>query len=169
MKARVTQLDTAGSKVDGLSETLKLQKGKTEKTLRELDRARERLLKSETDLKEQVLLNQSKLSENQARSNELRTTDADIAALYQDVSRATKMKDGQLKRLKVIDSEKQAIQRESETIRGQVCGHAFLAIADGSHAHPLMFGSGSPLIEKLIPKTKRLPLLLWQQWKSGRN
>lgn len=73
--------------------------------MRELDHAKTRLLKSETDLKEQLALNQTKQVENQARSSELRKTDSDIASLYQEVSRATKLKDAQLKRLKASKIE----------------------------------------------------------------
>jgi len=119
LKARAAQLEAATAKMEALGETLKVQKSKTDKTVRELDHAKTRLLKSETDLKEQLALNQTKQVENQARSSELRKTDSDIASLYQEVSRATKLKDAQLKRLKVIDSERQALKRESETIRGQ--------------------------------------------------
>jgi len=86
---------------------------------RELDLAKGRLQKSETDLDEQLALNQTKLVENQAISNELRKTGSDIATLHQEVSRATKLKDAQLKKIKVIDSERQVLKREAETIRGQ--------------------------------------------------
>ena len=72
---------------------------------RELDLAKGRLQKSETDLDEQLALNQTKLVENQAISNELRKTGSDIATLHQEVSRATKLKDAQLKKLKVIERD----------------------------------------------------------------
>lgn len=72
---------------------------------RELDLAKGRLQKSETDLDEQLALNQTKLVENQAISNELRKTGSDIATLHQEVSRATKLKDAQLKKIKVIERD----------------------------------------------------------------
>ena len=50
---------------------------------------------------------------------ELRRTDGEIAALYQETLRATKQKDQLLKRLKTVDSERTALKRESETIRSQ--------------------------------------------------
>ena len=49
---------------------------------RELDLAKGRLQKSETDLNEQLALNQTKLVENQALFNELRKTGSDIATLH---------------------------------------------------------------------------------------
>ena len=128
LKARAAQLEAAAAKVDVLGDNLKVQKTRTCRMVcvlehgtmppmehahhlawmrrcpaqtRDLDLAKERLLKSESEVKEQISLNQAKTAENQMRATELRKADADIAALYQEVSRATQLKDAQLKRLKV--------------------------------------------------------------------
>ena len=71
-------------------------------------------------MKEQLALNQSKLQDNAQLQAELRKTEGDIGQLYQETLRATKQKDGFLKRLKQLDSERTALKRESETIRSQV-------------------------------------------------
>ena len=62
---------------------------------------KERFLKAETDLKDQLALNQTKLAENQTLSLELRAADTEITGLHQEMSRVTKMKDLQSKKLKV--------------------------------------------------------------------
>ena len=119
LKARAAQLEASNAKMDGLQESLKVQKGKTDKMLRELDASKGRLQKSEAELREQANLNAAKLAENQALAAETRKMDSDIGQLRQEVTRATKLKDAMLKKLKVIDSERAAVKREGETIRGQ--------------------------------------------------
>ena len=119
LKARTQQLESANSKGAGLEEALKYQKSKTDKTVRELDSTKGRLQKAETDLKEQLALNQTKMQDNAQLQAELRKTESEISALYQETLRATTQKGGLLKRLKQIDSARTALKRESETIRSQ--------------------------------------------------
>ena len=56
---------------------------------------------------------------SERRDEALRKVDFDVAQLYQEVTRATKLKDQMLKKLKAIDQERAAVKKETETIKGQ--------------------------------------------------
>jgi len=119
LKARTGQLEVASTKGASLEDSLRQQKGKTEKAARELEGTKGKLVKAEADLKEQLVLNGARQQENATLQGELRKTDGEIATLHQETLRATKQKDALLKRLKTIDSERTALKRESDTIRSQ--------------------------------------------------
>ena len=87
--------------------------------VRELEASKSRLLKAESDLKEQLSLNASRQQENAQVVSELRRADSEIAQLNQEVLRATKAKDGLLKRLKAVEEERLSVQKEAGAIRSQ--------------------------------------------------
>ena len=122
LKARAQQLEQATTKQGALDEQLRTQKGRTDKMVRELNTSKDKLSKAENELKEQLSLNQTKVAENNQAQIELRKTDSEISQLYQEIMRATKQKDGTLKKLKTIDSEREALKRERETILSQTAG-----------------------------------------------
>jgi chromosome segregation ATPase len=122
LKARAQQLEQATTKQGALDEQLRTQKGRTDKMVRELNASKDKLSKAENELKEQLSLNQTKVAENNQAQIELRKTDSEISQLYQEIMRATKQKDGTLKKLKTIDSERDALKRERETILSQTAG-----------------------------------------------
>ena len=119
LRARSSQLEAAQVKGGHLEENLRLQRKKTEKMAMELEASKERLSKAEQGLKESLATNQAKAIENNEMSVELRKIDAEVAQLYQEQLRQTKAKDGLLKKLKTVEVERIAVQRESETIRSQ--------------------------------------------------
>ena len=71
LKARGQQLDQTSSKIVTLEEQLRSQKARTDKATRELNGTRDALSKAESELKEQLALNQTKLADNNAAYHDL--------------------------------------------------------------------------------------------------
>jgi len=119
LKARNVQLSSANEKGDKLEDALRVQNFSTEKALLELETMKERMVKAEGGLKDQLSANAEKVAENVIRQAELMKTDQEIAKVRQVTQSSSKQKETQQKRLNMLDQERAELNRDHETLKTQ--------------------------------------------------
>ncbi|KAL3698999.1 hypothetical protein R1sor_017021 [Riccia sorocarpa] len=103
-----------------LESTLREQRAILEKSIKDFEASNQKVLKMQGDLEEQINNNTQLLAENSQKQVELKLKEDEIESFKLEIIRVNKIREATLNKLKVIEKQKEEVERQREDLTSQI-------------------------------------------------